>query len=100
MYSKVHTCMCKYLSHMIHIQIGLKQGCTLSPLLFNSALQYAIGKAEEHQKKTDIDWDTCFWFMVMLLHYWGNTHNYHENTEAALYMHKEVYLEINAENVR
>jgi hypothetical protein len=45
MYSKVH--MCKYLPHMIPIQTGLKQGCALSPLLFNSALQYAVRKVED-----------------------------------------------------
>jgi hypothetical protein len=31
------------------IQNGLKQGDTLSPLLFNSALEYAIRKVQEKQ---------------------------------------------------
>jgi hypothetical protein len=40
-YSKVH--IGKYLSGMFPVQNGLKQD-TLSPLLFNSALEYAIRK--------------------------------------------------------
>jgi hypothetical protein len=40
MYSKVR--MGKYLSDSFPIQNGLKEGDALLPLLFNSALEYAI----------------------------------------------------------
>jgi hypothetical protein len=36
---------------MIPIQNGLKQRDASSPLFFNFAQQYAIRKAEEHQKR-------------------------------------------------
>jgi hypothetical protein len=40
MYRKVRRI--KHLSHSLPIQIGLKQGDALTPLLFNLALEYAI----------------------------------------------------------
>jgi hypothetical protein len=46
-YSKV--CIGRQLSDMSLFQNGLKQGDTLLPLLFNSALEYAISKAQENQ---------------------------------------------------
>jgi hypothetical protein len=46
-YSKAHTS--KHLSHMFPIQIDLKKGDALSPLLFNFALENAIRKIKENQ---------------------------------------------------
>jgi hypothetical protein len=46
-YSKVR--IGKHLSDSFPIQIGLKQGDALSPLLFNFALDYAVGKVPENQ---------------------------------------------------
>jgi hypothetical protein len=45
-YSKV--CTCKHLSDSLSIQKYLKQGDALSPLLFNFALEYAIGKLQKN----------------------------------------------------
>jgi hypothetical protein len=39
----------KYLSDNLSIQIGLKEGDALSPLLFNFALKYVIRKVQESQ---------------------------------------------------
>jgi hypothetical protein len=39
----------KHLSDSFPIQNGLKQGDALSPLPFNFALEYAVGKVQENQ---------------------------------------------------
>jgi hypothetical protein len=46
MYSKVR--IVKHLSDSFRIQNGLKQRDTLSPLLFNVPLEYAIRKVQEN----------------------------------------------------
>jgi hypothetical protein len=55
-YSKVR--IGKHLSDSFPIQNGLKQGDGLSPLLLNSALEYAIRKVLEKPGGTESEQDT------------------------------------------
>jgi len=52
------------------VKNGLKEGDALSPLLFNFALVYTIGRVQVNQDGLKLKVHISFWFMLMMLIYW------------------------------
>jgi hypothetical protein len=89
----------KHLSDAFPIQNGLKQGDTLSPLLFNFTLEYAVKKVPENQvglKLNETHQLVCA-DDVSLLGDNINTRTMKKNTEALIDISNEVGLEVNKE---
>jgi hypothetical protein len=78
MYSKV--CIGKHLSDSFPIQNYLKQGHTLSPLLFYFALEYAIRKGQENQLQLRL-YSTCYLLVYADMNMLGENRYYKEKHE-------------------
>jgi hypothetical protein len=98
-YSKVRTG--KHLSESCPIQNGIKQGDALSPVLFNFALEYAIGKVQENQvglKSNGAHQFVAYADDVNLLG--DNIDTIKKNSETLIDVSKDVGLEIIVEKTK
>jgi hypothetical protein len=98
-YSKVH--IGKHLSDSFPIQNSLKQGDALSPLLFNSALEYVIRKIQENQLGLKLNGThqlLAYADDVNLLK--DNIDTIKKNMETLIESSKKVGLEINIEKTK
>jgi hypothetical protein len=98
-YSKIR--ISKYFSASFPIQNVLKQGCDLSPLLFNFALEYAIRKVRESQVGLKLIGThqllACTDDMNLL---GGNIVIIKRNTENLIDSNKDIGLEVNLEETK
>jgi len=91
----------KNVSDRFPIRNGLKQGDALSPLLFNFALEYAIGRVQVHQdglKLNDAHQLRAYADDVNILG--GGIHILKENAESLVAPTREIGLEVSADKTK
>ena len=91
----------KNVSDRFPIRNGLKQGDALSPLLFNFALEYAIGRVQvnkEGLKLNDTHQLLAYADDVSILG--GGIHTLKENAEALVAATREIGLEVSADKTK
>jgi hypothetical protein len=98
-HSKVH--IGKHLSDRFPIPNGLKQGDALSPLFFNSNLEYVIRKAQENQVGLKLNGTHQFLAYADDVNLLGdNRDNINKNTDTLIDASTETGLEVNVERTK
>jgi hypothetical protein len=86
---------------MFPVRNGLKQGDSLSPLLFNVALEYFFSRVQVNQDGLKLN--CAYQFLVYaddVNILGGSVHTVKENAEALIVANKEIGLEVNADKTK
>ena len=85
----------KHLSNMFPVRNGLKQGDALSPLLFNFAVEYAIGRVQVHQDELKLNGTHQLLVYADDVNILGTSiHTINKNAEALVATSKETVLKV------
>jgi hypothetical protein len=91
----------EHFSDSFPIHNGLKQGYTLSPLLFNVALEYAIKKVQENQMGSKLNGTHQLLAHADDVNLLGdNINTINKNTKTLIDARKKVGLEVNIEKTK
>jgi len=91
----------KHLSDMFPIRNDSIQGNALSPILFNFALQYAIGRVQVNQDGLKLKGThQLLVYADVVNRLGGSIQMIQKNTEALVVASKEVQLEVNADKTK
>jgi len=93
-------CLLKVKQERMIFSSNLKQGDALSPLLFNSALEYAIRwiRVNQDSLKTNGTHQLLFYADISILG--GSIHAMKKNIEALVVAGKEIGLEVNVDKTK
>ena len=90
----------KHSSDAFPVKNGLKQGDTLSPLLFNFALEYAIRRVQVNQDGLKLNYTHQLLVYADINMLGGRVHTIKKNTEALVVASKEIGLKVNADKTK
>ena len=90
----------QHLSDMFPIKNGVKQGDALLPLLFNSAVEYAITRVQVNQEGMKLNGTDQLQVYADVNILGGRVHTIQKNTQTLVATSKEIGLEVDTDKTK